>query len=81
MARTLQIFDKVMIKCTSNTCGFIVHDRYFEQKRKFAPGMCPRCGNATKLVYAGTNTESTEHVMDVSTGAVEIIKPEASPNA
>jgi len=33
-------------------CGFRVHDRYFETKKQFSPGICPRsnCGGPLEIV-------------------------------
>ncbi len=36
-------------------CGFRVHQRYFIEKTRFSPGICPRCGNPVKVVTPGTN--------------------------
>jgi len=35
-------------------CGFRVHDQYFRQKPRFAPGVCPRCNGPIKIVEAYT---------------------------
>lgn len=39
----------------ANGCGFRVHDRYYEDKKRFAPGMCARCNGPLLIVKPFTN--------------------------
>jgi len=38
--------------CGNQQCSFRVHDRYFEDKRQFAPGVCPNCGGVIEVHVA-----------------------------
>lgn len=51
-------------------CGFRVHDRYFETKTRFAPGVCPRCNGPVTVVLAGTDTPQ-KNLKIGKTGRVE----------
>ena len=37
-------------------CGFRVSHNYFATKRRFYPGICPRCGGTTAVVEHNSNT-------------------------
>ena len=43
------------IICSKNTCGFRVHERYFEEKHRFTPGYCARCSSPVLFVLKGTD--------------------------
>lgn len=60
---------QVQVKCANN-CGFRVHDRYFEQKKRFSPGLCPRCNSPISIVKPFTDT--------VVVGARMVTDPHAS---
>ena len=45
---------EIQVICARN-CGFRVHDRYFEQKTQFQPGVCPRCSGPLNIVEAYTD--------------------------
>lgn len=53
------------IRCTSGTCGFVVGDTYFTEKRRFVPGICPRCGGVVEVVDPFTTTKSLTHALQV----------------
>ena len=59
------------VVCSEPRCGFRVHDRYFEQKKRFMPGICPRCNAPIKIVEAGTNKVVAGAVMG-SDGRIEV---------
>ena len=46
------------------TCGFRVHESYFEEKKQFMPGVCPRCGGPLRIVKAFTDTIIPGATMD-----------------
>jgi len=58
------------IRC-ANRCGFRVHTRYFVEKKRFAPGMCPRCESPTIIVEAFTDTPVNGAYVDLKTGIVK----------
>jgi len=53
-----------------NECGFVVHERYFEEKNRFTPGICPNCGAPTHLVHPYTTEIHDQYVMDNRNGRV-----------
>lgn len=65
----LSLDTKYHVRC-ARACGFIVGQHYFEAKKQFPAGLCPRCGAPVNVVYAYTE--------DVVPG-VEMVKH--GPNA
>lgn len=57
------------IRC-ANRCGFRVHTRYFVEKTRFAPGMCPRCESPTIIVEAWTDTPVGGASVDLKSGQI-----------
>jgi len=53
------------IRCLRQNCGFVVHDRYFADKPRFTPGICPACGGNLHVVDPFTETKSTTHRLGV----------------
>ena len=53
-------------RCPDVGCAFRVHARYYVEKQRFAPGICPNTGAAVHIVIAGTN--------DVVTGSRVLLK-------
>jgi len=49
------------IRCTRDTCGFVVHDRYFAEKQRFTPGICPNCGGVLMVTDPFSMTKSLTH--------------------
>lgn len=49
-------------------CGFRAHDRYFETKMRFQPGICPSCSGPIAVVEDATDTRVLTHVIDRETG-------------
>ena len=66
-------FDIVCSRPTVGGCGFRVHDRYFEQKKKFAPGVCPRCAGPCVVVERGTDTIVPNREVNKSDGRVVVV--------
>lgn len=64
-------YEIVCAQMRSGICGFRVHDRYFVEKTRFAPGICPRDGAPVTVVQKGTNTNIAEMVVDLTTGRIE----------
>lgn len=58
------------IVCSSGTCSFRVHDRYFIDKERFAPTGCPTCGHPLRVV--------TEHTDSVAVGSSIDTDPNSS---
>lgn len=54
------------VQCARH-CGFRVHDRYFEEKKRFLPGICPRCNAPIEIVEDWTD--------DVIAGAYMVLDP------
>jgi len=54
------------IRCTRETCAFVVHDRYFADKVKFTPGICPNCGGVLKVTDPFVMEESLTHVLQTN---------------
>tara|TARA_Y100000310_G_scaffold336001_2_gene419454 strand:+ start:757 stop:957 length:201 start_codon:yes stop_codon:yes gene_type:complete len=44
----------MQVKCKAD-CGFVADSGYFVRKKRFMPGLCPRCNGAIKIVEAFTN--------------------------
>ena len=59
----------VHVRCTGD-CGFVVADRYFEEKNKFTPGICPKCGAPTYLAHPFTTEVATGYHMDLQSGRI-----------
>lgn len=38
--------------CSNPTCSFRVHDRYFQDKIRFEPGICPNCNGVVRVHIA-----------------------------
>ena len=53
------------LRCSNLNCGFVVHDRYFSDKTRFAPGICPSCGGVINVVDAFTTRISVTHRLQV----------------
>lgn len=53
------------LRCARADCGFVVHDRYFNDKARFSPGICPACGGVVNVVDAFTTRISTTHRLEV----------------
>jgi len=51
-------------------CGFRAPDRYFADKPRFAPGVCPRCGNPVTVVEKGTNNEVATKIVSLTDGRI-----------
>ena len=47
------------------SCGFRVHDRYYVDKPRFAPGVCARCSGPIILVEPYTNTAVIGYKMSI----------------
>lgn len=64
-----------------NGCSFRVHSRYFEQKTRFAPGVCPNCNGPIAIVTAYSNLVDPNYRMvtdpgeDYPLGAVIRVEP------
>tara|TARA_Y100000310_G_scaffold293381_1_gene322929 strand:+ start:666 stop:869 length:204 start_codon:yes stop_codon:yes gene_type:complete len=51
-------------------CGFRVHDRYYEQKVRFTPGVCARCNGPLNIVADHTDETIQGVTMNMETGAL-----------
>lgn len=56
MAKTVEVI-------CGRGCGFRVHSRYYEQKTRFAPGICARCNGPIVVVWAKTDVAAPGYVM------------------
>lgn len=54
------------IRCVSTTCAFVVHDRYFADKQRFTPGICPNCGSPVEVVDPFTTRVSRTHHLGIN---------------
>lgn len=54
------------IRCTRETCGFVVGDTYFVEKPRFAPGICPVCNGVTHVVDPYTDDTSLTHELQIN---------------
>tara|TARA_Y100000034_G_scaffold100070_1_gene123215 strand:- start:219 stop:437 length:219 start_codon:yes stop_codon:yes gene_type:complete len=59
----------VEIVCAAKD-GFRVHERYFVDKPRFAPGVCPRCGGPVHVVKPATYTRVEGAAVSLVTGSV-----------
>lgn len=50
-------------------CSFRVHDRYFTDKLRFVPGVCPNCGGQVHVVDPFTDDRSRTHMLDIAEGS------------
>jgi len=66
-------FDLICSRWPHTGCGFRVHDRYFRDKPKFAPGLCPRCNGRISVVDQNTDNISETHALNLSTSLVEMV--------
>lgn len=78
--------------CSNNLCSFRVHDRYFQDKSRFEPGICPNCGGVVQVhvAYGPVDPDMTigidpsqpgyRSVINVRTGRAPIVTagPEVS---
>lgn len=48
------------IRCQS--CSFVVHDQYFQDKNRFQPGVCPHDGGVLFVVEPFTNDRVSKHI-------------------
>jgi len=53
------------LRCTNDTCGFVVGESYFYEKQRFRPGIFPACGGVIRVVEPYTETRSTTHFLQV----------------
>lgn len=66
---------EVHVRCGADRpCGFLVNDNYFEEKKQFVPGVCPRCGGPIVLVAPYTAQLVATHEMDMQTGRIRPVK-------
>lgn len=42
--------------CSRSGCAFRVHERYFREKSRFMPGICPNCSGPIRIVQDHTDT-------------------------
>jgi len=49
-------YEIICVRGAIGGCGFRVHDRYFEAKPRFHPGVCPNCAGPLAVVHAASDT-------------------------
>lgn len=47
------------ITCSNGVCAFRVDDRYFRDKPRFTPGICPNCNSPVQVVETHTTQRVT----------------------
>ncbi len=64
-------YDIICSQVLASRCGFRAHKRYFVEKKRFAPGVCPRtnCGSPVLVVEKATNHQVNWFV-DLKTGEI-----------
>ena len=50
-------------------CGFRADDRYFHDKSRFYPGVCPRCNGPVAIVGDNTDTVISGAKVDTNPGS------------
>jgi len=55
----------VELICTRPNCSFRVHDRYFRDKARFTPGICPVDGGPIRVVTDHTDQQILNKKIDI----------------
>jgi hypothetical protein len=62
--------DVICTRAPAGGCGFRADDRYFETKRRFRPGVCPRCNGPIVVVERDTDVPVEGVKVDTETGRI-----------